>query len=268
MPNDFIGDLSKTRLFDTMKPLLDKKKSGLMLVKGNETGEVYMEGGSIIHAKVGSSSGEDAMLAMMEWDSGRVTFDWQATTEEQTVFMPTEQLLMIWTDRENEWKKIKEYVPSFNTVFQIPIDSTPEDKNISGVQWKILTLCNGTRTVHEVAESLKWQVFEVTKLICQMVQNGLLERTTDRGAEKKPVTKRTVNGNFFPIIENELRKIMGPMAPIIIDDKIAEFGESREAFPEDQLPPFVQAVTDEINDKTKRALFSKSMTEFIARKQK
>jgi hypothetical protein len=272
MPNDFIGDLSKIRFIDLMEPLLARKKSGLMLVKGNELGEVYMEGGSIIHAKVGPSSGEDAILAMMEWDSGRVTFDWQAVIEEQTVFMPTEQLLMIWIDRENEWKKVKELIPSSNVIFQIPFDGAPEDKNISAIQWKILSLCNGSRTVYEIAESLNWQLFETSKVIYQMVQAGLLERAsekwTEKGTEKKPKATKTVNGNFFPIIENELRKIMGPMAPIIIDDKIEEFGESREAFPEDQLPPFVQAITDEITDKSKRALFNKSMTEFITRKQK
>jgi hypothetical protein len=268
MPNDFIGDLSKIRLFDLMKPLLTRKKSGLILVKGNEDGEIYIEGGSIIHAKVGSSSGEDAFLAMMEWDSGRVMFDWQADTEEQTVFMPTEQLFMIWIDRENEWKKIKELISSPYLVFQIPIEGDPGDKNISGIQWKILALCNGSKTVYEISESLQWQLFETSKVIYQMVQDGLLERAYEKGPEKNLNVKRTVNGNFFPIIENELRKIMGPMAPIIIDDKVDEFGESREAFPEDQLPPFVQAITDEIADKTKRALFNKSMTEFIARKQK
>jgi DNA-binding transcriptional regulator YhcF (GntR family) len=268
MPNDFIGDLSKTRFFDLMKPLLDRKKSGLLLVKGDELGEVYIEGGGIIHAKVGPYLGEDAILAMMEWDSGRVTFDWQASTEEQTVFMPTEQLLMIWIDRENEWKKVKELIPSSDVIFQIPFDGAPEVRNIPAIQWKILALCNGSRTVYEIAESLKWQIFETSKVIYQMVQDGFLEKSSEKGTEKKLTAKRTVNGNFFSIIENELRKIMGPMAPIIIDDKIEEFGESREAFPEDQLPPFVQAITDEIMDKTKRALFNKSMTEFIARKQK
>jgi hypothetical protein len=268
MPNDFIGDLSKTRFFDLIKPLLAGKKSGLIVVKSDEVGEVYIEGGNIIHAQIGPSTGEDAILAMMEWDSGRVTFDWQTATEEQTVFMPTEQLLMIWTDRENEWKKIKELVPSSSVVFHIPIDGAPEDRSISGIQWKILALCNGSRAVYEIAESLKWQLFETSKVIYQMVREGLLERVPEKEIERKVTIKRTVNGNFFPIIENELRKIMGPMAPIIIDDTIAEFGESREAFPEDQLPPFVQAITDEITDKTKRALFNKSMTEFIARKQK
>jgi hypothetical protein len=268
MPNDFIGDLSKTRLIDLIKPLLARKKSGLMQVKGDEVGEVYLEGGSIIHAKVGSSSGENAVLAMMEWDSGRVMFDWQASTEEQTVFMPTEQLLMIWIDRENEWKKVKELIPSSNVTFQIPIEGATEDRSISGIQWKILALCSGSRTVDEIAEILKWPIFETSKTLHQMIQNGLLEKASEKGIENNIKGKRTVNGNFFPIIENELRKIMGPMAPIIIDDKIAELGESKDAFPEDQLPTFVQAVTDEIADKTKRTLFNKSMTEFIARKQK
>jgi hypothetical protein len=113
---------------------------------------VYIEGGNIIHAKIGPSMGEDAILAMMEWDSGRVTFNWQATTEEQTVYMPTEQLLMIWTDRENEWKKVKELIPSSNVVFHISINGAPEDRGISGIQWKILALCNGSRTVYEIAE--------------------------------------------------------------------------------------------------------------------
>ncbi len=268
MPNDFIGDLSKTRLFDLIQPLLTKKKSGLILVKGNEVGEIYIEGGSIIHAKFDTYTGEDAVFSLMELTSGRVTFDWQATTEEQTVFMPTEQLLMICVDREQEWKKVKEVISSPHAIFQITVNGAPEDRSISGIQWKILGLCNESRTVYEIADALKWQLFETSKAIYQMVQNGLLEKTAERAVEKKLKARKTVNGNFFPIIENELRKIMGPMAPIIIDDKIAEFGETREAFPEDQLPPFVQAITEEISDKTKRALFSKSMTEFIARKQK
>ena len=67
------GTSQKQGLFDLIKPLLARKKSGLILVKGDEVGEVYIEGGSIIHAKIGLVTGEDAILAMMEWDSGRVT---------------------------------------------------------------------------------------------------------------------------------------------------------------------------------------------------
>ena len=268
MPNDLIGDLSKTRLLELIQPLLTKKKSGLVQIKGEQTGEVYVEGGGIIHARVGNVSGEDAILSMMEWNEGKVTFDWQAATDEQTVFMPTEQLLMIWTEREKEWRKVKELIPSSNVIFQIPVDGTPEDKNINSIQWKVLALCNGQRAVYEIAENLNWPVFETSKVICQMVQNGLLEKGADKGIERKTKAKRIVNGSFFPVIENELRKIMGPMAPIIIEDKLVDFGETKEFFPEDQLTPFIQSVTDEISDKAKKVAFNKLMTEFVARKQK
>lgn len=269
MSNDLIGDLSKTRLFDLVTPLLNRKKSGLIQIKGHEVGELYIEGGNIIHAKTGDSSGEEAILTIMEWDTGRVTFNWEATTDEQTVFMPTEQLLVIWTNRENEWKRIREVIPSLDVVLQMPINSSPEDRNIQAVHWKILALCNGSRTVSDIAEIMKWHPFETSQAMYQMVQNGLLERGSEKKAEEKPqAINKTVNGNFFPVIENELSKIMGPMAAIIIDDIIADFGESRDAFPVDRLPPFVQAVGEEIADKAKRALFAKLMTEFLAQKQK
>lgn len=268
MSNDLIGDLSKTRLFDLVTPLLNRKKSGLIQIKGHEVGELYIEGGNIIHAKTGDSSGEETILAMMEWDTGRVTFNWEATTEEQTVFMPTEQLLVIWTNRENELRRIKEVIPSLDVVFHIPINSSPEDRNIQAIHWRILALCNGSRTVADIAEALKWHPFETSQAMYQMVQNGLLEMGPEKKTEEKLQINKTVNGNFFPVIESELSKIMGPMAAIIIDDIISDFGESRDAFPVDRLPPFVQAVGEEITDKTKRALFAKLMTEFLAQKQK
>jgi len=74
------------------------------------------------------------------------------------------------------------------------------------------------------------ELFETSKAICQMVQNGLLERTTEKGIEKKPKVKRTVNGNFFPIIENELRKIMGPMAPLLLMTKSRNLVSPKKLF--------------------------------------
>ncbi len=268
MPNDFIGDLSKTRLLDLISPLLSRKKSGMIQIKGSETGEIYIEGANIIHARTGDLSGEEAVLAMMEWSAGRATFDWEAATDEQTVYMPTEQLLMIWTNREAEWGKIRELIPSPNVTFRIPVNGCPDNRNVQANQWKILALCNGMRSVSDIAETLNWQLFETSQTLYQMVEDGLLEKTAEKRTEQAVHVRKTVNGNFFPVIENELRKVMGPIAPIVIDDKLAEFGESREAFPEDRLPPFVQAIGEEISDASKRAGFTRFMAEHLARKQK
>jgi hypothetical protein len=96
MPNDFHWGSFKNKILDLISPLLSRKKSGMIQIKGSEVGEIYIEGSSIIHARTGDLTGEEAVLAMMEWNAGRATFDWEAATDEQTVYMPTEQLLTIW----------------------------------------------------------------------------------------------------------------------------------------------------------------------------
>ena len=268
MPNDFIGDLSKTRLLDLISPLLSRKRSGMIQIKGGEVGEIYIEGSNIIHARTGDLTGEEAVLAMMEWNAGRATFDWEAATDEQTVYMPTEQLLMIWTNREAEWGRIRELIPSPNVVFRIPVNGCPDNRSVQANQWKVLALCNGMRSVSDIADALGWQLFETSQTLHGMVRDGLLEKAAEKRVEQTERVRRTVNGNFFPLIENELRKAMGPIAPIVIEDKLAEFGESREAFPEDRLSPFIQSVGEEISDGSKRALFTRLMAEHLARKQK
>ena len=267
MPDDLIGELAKARLLDLVKPLLDGKKSGMVLVKGDEVGELHIEGGEIIHAKTRSCSGEEAILAMTEWRTGRVTFDWKALAEQRTVSMTTGQLLLSWTGREQEWKRIRELIPSSNVMFRIQVESSPEGRLVQTDQWRILALCTGTRTVSEVAETLGWDLFKTSKTIYYMVQARLLEKASEKIIEQKPPLKRHINGNFFSTMENELKKAMGPIAPIIVDDTVAEFGVSREACPLDRTEPLVQAISKEIADEVKRIEFVRAMTEFLARKQ-
>ncbi len=251
MADDFIGELPKARLLDLVTSLVNRKKSGMVLIRGTEIGEVHIEGGKIIHAKNGEVSGEEAVRAMMDWNKGRVFFDWESTTQERSVHTPTEQLLQQWAEREDEWNKIREVIPSADAAFRIPIDNTGEDRNIPGEQWRVLTLSDGTRAVAEVADALGWGLFKVSETIRRMVQAGLLEKV-----EARPSIEKTVDADFFPIIETELKKVLGPIGPIIVEDKIAEFGESRDAFPRDRVQAFVKAIGEEISEDAKRDEFA------------
>ena len=84
---------------------------------------------------------------------------------------------------------------------------------------------------------------------------------TARNSKQPP--KKQVTGNLFSVIEHELAKVMGPIARILVDDKIAEFGESRDSFPEDRVEPFVKAISEEITDSSEKALFTGAMAEFL-----
>jgi hypothetical protein len=204
----------------------------------------------------------------MEWRVGRVSFDWEVTTADRTVSAPTEQLLLNWANREEEWKRIRETVPSPGVMFRIAMQGGAEVRSIPGDQWQVLALCNGSKRVSDIADSLHWDTFKTSKIIFEMVQNGLLERSGGLPEEQKPVQKKSVNGTFFPLVENELKRLMGPIAPIIIDDIVAEIGESKESFPQEMVDKFIEAIVAEIPDMAKRAEFSKAIHNGLSNENK
>ncbi len=258
MFKDLIGDLSETRLFNLVKPLVDGKKSGLMAVKGKGVTELYIEGGQIVHARTGTLEGEEALLPIMDLDKGRVTFNWQISPEEHTVRLSTEQVMSKWSQREEEWKKIRQAVPSAEAVFSLVVDSRGEDRMISAGQWGVLALCNGRRNVPDTAGRLGRTVFDVSATLYALVEKGLVEKT--EAADIIPAgLKNTVDEAFFEAAEMELKKVVGPIARIILNDTLAAFEESREAFPKDQVNSFISTVCDQITEEPKREKFGKAM---------
>jgi DNA-binding MarR family transcriptional regulator len=262
MPDLFVGELSKMKLFDLLKPLLTGKKTGMVVIKGKETGEIYLESGNIIHAQTAQFSGEDAFYTMMGWKTGRSTFEPDVSPKEKTILIPSEQLLLNWSYRKQEWEKIRGVIPSSNEIFRLSLQKNLEDKHIRGDQWNVLALASGMRRVFEIAEMLGWDEFKTSKTIYQLVQAGLLEK----GEEPKPPKKKyvSVKRDFFPMIENELKKVMGPVAPFVIEDKLVEFGEVKDSFPQDQAEPFVEAISEEISHDLKRKEFIRVMKEFLS----
>ena len=88
---------------------------------------------------------------------------------------------------------------------------------------------------------------------------------TIRSSDETPA--KTVAGNLFSIIEHELAKIMGPIAPLIVHEKLAEFGESRDKFPESRVDSFLKTLGEEIPDEGERASFAAAMAEFLLPKR-
>lgn len=260
MPEAFLGDLSKVRIFDILKPLLIEKKTGKVSFKGKEEGEIYLELGNVTHAKASHSVGEYAFFTIMEWKTGRILFEQEVFPTERTISTPTEQLLLNWSYRKQEWEKIKEAIPTSNVVFRLTIQKNGEDKNISGDQWNVLALANGARTVSEIAKTLNWDEYKILKTVYQLVRMGLLER----GEAQRRVKKRWVGEKFFLTIEYELRKIMGAVAPFVIEDELVDFGETKDSLPQDQALSFIESLGEEIPNAQKAKEFVRAMREFLS----
>jgi hypothetical protein len=264
MPEINLGNLAQIKLFDVLKPLFSGKKTGKITVKGKGGGELYLELGNITHATTNSAVGEYAFFFLMGLKAGTASFEPDGIPSERTIAISTEQLLLNWSYRKQEWEKLKEALPSPNAVFRLSLQKGPENKNINAEQWNVLALCNGSRTILEIAESLSWDEFKTSKIIFELVQLALLEKAEDQ----KPVKKKPVFGNFFQTVETELKKVIGPIAPLIIDDKLSDLGERKDSLGQDQAFSFIEALSEEISNDSKKKEFLRVMRDFLSVEKK
>jgi hypothetical protein len=264
MPEISLGDLEQNKLFDILKPLFGSKKTGKVTVTGKEGGELYLEVGNITHAKANTTVGEYAFFFLMGLKAGKALFEPDQGPSERTISISTEQLLLNWSYRKQEWDKLKEVIPSTHAIFRLSLQKSPENKNVNADQWNVLALCNGTKTILEIAQSLTWDEFKTSKVIFQLVQLGLLEKAEDQ----KPVKKKTVPENFFPMVDMELKKVIGPLAPLILNDKLSELGETKESLGQDQALSFIEKLSEDISNDSKKKEFLKIMTDFLSAETK
>lgn len=257
MFNDLIGDLSEVRLFELLKPLVDGKKSGLLAVKGPRAAEIYFEGGQIIQARAENRVGEDALPILMDLEAGRVTFDWRSSPGGRTIEIPTETVMSRWAQQEEEWRRLRSMVPSVKAVFSLVVENGGQDRLIPGNQWGVLALCNGKRNVAEIASRLNRTLFEVAGTLRDLLEKGWLQKEdVDHSPdEARPV----VDEAFFEAAEQELKKVMGPIARIVLSDTLAAFEETREGFPKERVKSFISTLCDQVPDEPKREKFGKAM---------
>ncbi len=260
MPETFLGDLSQIKFFDVLKPLLTDKRTGRITIRGQEEGEIYLEAGDIVHARTNHFTGEYAFYTIMGWKNGKIVFDTVGTVKEKTIPITTEQLLLNWSSRKQEFEKIKEMIPSPHIIYRLSLQKNEGEKHITSDQWNVLALCNGTKTIADITKSLVWDEYKVLKTIFQLVQMGLIERVEDRAEIKKKLMKE----GFFSILDMELKKAMGPVAPFIIEDKLVEFGESKETFPQERALPFIEALSAEIPNPMRRNEFLNTIMKLLS----
>jgi DNA-binding MarR family transcriptional regulator len=216
--------------------------------------------GNIVHAKTAHSFGEEAFINIMSWQTGKTTFNPDVPPREKTIFIPTENLLLNWSYKKQEWEKIRNLVPSPHAIFRLSLQNDTEDKSVKGDHWNVLALADGNRSVLEIARTLGWDEFKTSKVICQLIQEGLLEK----GRGKDAPSKKFLEEDFFQMVQNELRKILGPVAPFIIDDQLIEFGKAKNYFPQNQALSFIEALSEDIPNDQKKKEFKRAMMEFLS----
>lgn len=97
--------------------------------------------------------------------------------------------------------------------------------------------------------------------------NAVLEKLQAKRAIKitqiQPLPSVGIPSFFWEKIVKELSKCIGPIAPLVLDDKIEEFNRSRDNFPLEMLYSLVEKVATEINSPEGKQQFQKTMLGII-----
>jgi chromosome segregation ATPase len=83
--------------------------------------------------------------------------------------------------------------------------------------------------------------------------------------EQTTAAQQTVWPDFFEFMSQELAKIIGPQASMIVRERIAALGESMDSFPKSRLPELLEILSKEIANESVRIGFRKWFVKHVHR---
>lgn len=255
------GNLSQLKLVDILRILCNSQRTGkLSLQHGEITSDIYFLSGSIIHAKFDQLVGENAVYGLFAWNEGIFTFFPNISVKNKTIMTPIEEILKKSDMIDYDWEEVRKVIPNTNLVFKMSY-GTPSEISLNATEWNILRHINGLDSVAEISKKVDLPLLDVAKAFCKLYQASLIEMMGEAVARE---TKKTgIDPTIFQRVEKELAKIIGPLAPIVLDDHVANLKESQDAFPKEKLPELIESLSREITDPKKLIEFQKNMLDII-----
>ena len=165
----------------------DGRRLGAILVAEGFITQAVLEG--FVQQQI-----QDTIFDLMRWEEGE--FDFKAmpklVDEDIGLSVSIENVIMEGSRRLEEWGRIKKKIPSMDVVFKMataPGEGTFEI-SLKPIEWNLLLLVDGTRTVAEMARETNRTDFDVARVIYGLFSAGLLEFTADDEVERLRAEKR------------------------------------------------------------------------------
>ncbi|MDO8987915.1 MAG: DUF4388 domain-containing protein, partial [Coriobacteriia bacterium] len=130
---------------------------------------------------------QDTIFDLMRWDEGEFDFELlpDVVDEDIGLAVSIENVIMEGSRRLEEWTRIKKKIPSMDIVFKMataPGEGTFEI-SLKPIEWNLLLLVDGTRSVSELAGQTNRTDFEVSRIMYGLFSAGLLEVAADDEVE-------------------------------------------------------------------------------------
>jgi len=155
-------------------------------------------------------------------------------------------------------KDYKSIIPHEHVVFDLSKDKSPGDVTLRSAEWAVITQVDGKKSIEQIAKTLSMSHEEAINLFIGLYEKELIVLFS---TDKTEVSQ--VDEAFFETLEKELTGIVGPVAPFLIEDALAEMDGTKNSFLSDRVTDLVELISDEISDNGKRIKFQAAMLDHI-----
>ena len=154
--------------------------------EGRRLGRILIDEGYITEKVLESFVSDqiqDTIFDLMRWEEGEFDFEAMPEVVEEDIGLTVsiENIVMEGSRRLEEWGRIRKKIPSVDVVFKMataPGEGTFEI-SLKPMEWQLLLMVDGTRSVAELAKETGRTDFEVARILYGLFSAGLLEFATD-----------------------------------------------------------------------------------------
>lgn len=174
-----LGSLQDVKLAEVVRVLASARKSGLVTVlEGTHQGQIQLQKGSIIHSASGRLQGREAVLDLLGWKKGQISFVAGEQSFPPNVSEPTPGLIDEGERVGETFHRMQEVLTSDRLVFQW--GSGPSDEGLryamGAAEWHVARAVDGIREVREVIEVSRVPRADAMRVLFELIEAGFLER--------------------------------------------------------------------------------------------
>jgi hypothetical protein len=134
-------------------------------------------------------------------------------------------------------------------VFMLNQAKSPKDFKLKSMEWAIITQIDGKKSVEEISNTLSLTEEEIQTFFGSLLEKELISLKEDA------IVVEYVTPDILAEIEQELTLLVGPVASVILDDTLIDMNADRQTLPKNRIGEFVELVSNEIDDPSKRVKF-------------
>ena len=116
---------------------------------------------------------------------------------------------------------------------------------------QVLMQLDGKKTLATVASALNIELATMKMVIAKLVELGLVEKPTP--------TVPGISKEFIDFMLTQLANAMGPIAEVVFEDEIQEFGGDPTKIPKNRAAELITRLANEIPREEKRLEFQQAM---------